>query len=270
MADLSIIARLEYAKAVEELSQETQERLRNELAAMPRGGQLEAARLKIRLEQSEKGCRVLAQIWQSLLEEKNGGFLTRADVSFIVQQVREVAAARKSAMLNSPDRPPLVSAAGTIARSLDSVAGSIGRDLEIRIRRQEAFPKKESVSEKANISVTIHQAANVNLGSQVGTINAALNVISQAGGANTELAEALKRFTDQIAADSHLKDTDKHETLDVIGAIVEQAEAKPETRSSGKLRALLSGMPSMLTASKDLLELWDRISPFVKQHFGLG
>jgi pyrimidine deaminase RibD-like protein len=154
---LESIARLEFGKAVERISRETQQKLKA-LAGMPRGGQLEAAKLGIRLDQSERLCEECARIWVGLLEAKNGGHLTRDDLNFVVQKVREVAEAGKRNLATGPEPPRLASAAETIAARIDGVTASIERDLEIRIRRQQAFPDR---SKDAQMNAAVQNADNV-------------------------------------------------------------------------------------------------------------
>src|SRR5436305_14521527 len=84
--DLEVIARLEYVKATEAGIREMHQKMRSVQTGMPRGGQLEQAKLQIQLEQAEHGCRELARIWQGLLEARNGGHLTRRDVDFFLPE----------------------------------------------------------------------------------------------------------------------------------------------------------------------------------------
>src|SRR5882757_1259621 len=140
MDDLETIARLEYAKAAEKIAREGHTKMQNVLANMPRGGQMEAAKLKIQLDQTEESCRAYVQIWQDLLEERNGGNLTRADADFIVAKVLEITASKKASLLGGPNAPRLANAAAEAGIRMDGIVGSVRRDLEIRIRRQQAFP----------------------------------------------------------------------------------------------------------------------------------
>src|SRR5215472_2769735 len=78
---LERIASLNLQKAEERFSREMQEKL-SALSGMPRGGELEAAKLAIRLDRSENVCQECSRIWVDLLETKNSGYLTREDVDF--------------------------------------------------------------------------------------------------------------------------------------------------------------------------------------------
>lgn len=266
--DLEVIAKLEFGKVVDRISLEAQEKIRS-VQTMPRGGHMEHARLKVHLDQAEETCRAYAQIWQDLLETKNGGHLTREDVTFIIQKIQPVVAASKRNILRDPTRSHLASASEEIAMRLGGVASSIRRDLEIRIRKQQAFPKKESMPSPPHLNVTIHSAANVNLGTQAGTINATLTAISGQSPAHQDVAVALKELSEAVLHNPQILDSQKQEALQVITDIVKQAEAKPEARSIGTLKAMLAGLPTVIGMAADLTALWEKCAPVVRHFFGI-
>jgi diguanylate cyclase (GGDEF)-like protein len=160
--DLEMIANLEFGKAIERISAETQQKLQSLITGMPRGGQMEATRLEIQLHQAEETCQVYAQIWLDLLEAKNGGHLERENVTFIVSKIQEVAAGRKNSLMSGPNHSHLPSAAGEIGRRLDGIVASIRRDLEIHIRKQDALPKKVPMAKSGvrHINVNVDGALN--------------------------------------------------------------------------------------------------------------
>lgn len=266
--DLERIATLELQKARKRIDGETQERLQATLT-MPRGGQMEHAKLMIQLDSAEELCREYAQIWLNLMEEQNGGYLTRENLKFILGKTVVVIAARKAGLMNPPNRVRLASGSGEIARRMQAVMAGINADLELRVSRQEAFPKKEKVvaADRPNINVTIHNAANVNLGTQVGTINAALSAISEQGESSQEVVKALKGLTDAVVKNTQFQEDEKQETLEVIEEITKQAESKPELRSLGKIKALIAGLHSLVAANADLTALWTQYAPVVKHFF---
>jgi hypothetical protein len=266
--DLEAIANLEFGKAVERISREAHEKSRG-IQTMPRGGQMQNAILQVQLDRSEETCRAYAQIWQDLLEAKNGGHLTREDVNFIVDKVQRVAASSKGSLSAGPGASRLPSAGEHIARRVDSVSASIRRDLEIRFRRQKAFPKKQVLSPETQINVTIQNAANVNLGSQMGTINATLTAISDRSHAHLEIASALKEMSEAVMVSCEIQDGQKQEALQVITEIAKQAEEKPEVRSRGALRALIAGLPEIIGFAADVTTLWDKYVPLMRHFFGI-
>jgi hypothetical protein len=264
--ELEKIATLELQKARKRIERETQEKM--QAITMPRGGQMERAKLMLQLDGAEALCRDYAQIWQSLLEEQNGGYLTRENARLILERVGAVIAARKGSLMNSANRVRLASASGEIVRKMHAVMAGINTDLELRISRQEAFPKKAKVMEaqRPNINVTIHTAANVNLGTQVGTINAGLSAISEQGESSQEIVKALMGLTDAVVRNTQLQEAEKREALEVIEEITKQAQSTPESRSLGKIKALVAGLHTLVAASADLSTLWSQYAPVIK-HF---
>jgi hypothetical protein len=267
MNDLETIARLEYAKVMERISQDAHQKLQNLPTTMPRGGQLEHAKLTIRLDQAEQGCREYARIWESLLEQKNGGRLIRQDAEFIVSKILDIAQSRKASVFGGPDSPRLASAVEEAGRRMDGVVASIRRDLEIKVRKQEAFPvATPNTSDKTQINISIQNAANVNLGSQIGTINAALSVVSQQSNSQ-DVVVALKEMSEAILKNQQIQEDHKQEALQVIGEIAKQAETKPDSRNLGILKALVTGLHAIVGASNDLNTLWDKCIPAIKHFF---
>ena len=273
--DLNTIASLEFGKAVHALAEEKAKRIRAALAdASARGlggsGLAGAKAQEIEIEFGNKACKAMADIWVDLLEGTNGGVLTRAHVDFIKLQVASVAASRRSSINARPgavERTNQAAIAGNFVREMQRIESDIGRDLEIRFRRQEVgLPKGDAMKE--GINLTVHNAANVNLGSQVGTINAALSVISQQGQAESEVATAIRELS-QAVMRSAIQDKQKQEALQVIADITRQAEAKPEARSSGTLKALIAGFAVVISGAADVTTLWDKYAPIIQTFFGI-
>jgi hypothetical protein len=108
------------------------------------------------------------------------------------------------------------------------------------------FPKPdEDLRQAQRSSINVHiknsSVANLNLGSQVGTINAALAAISQRPGPSPqELVQAIKQLMEATIADKALPDTEKQEIVEALSTVAEQAAKKPEERSKGKVRAVVS------------------------------
>jgi hypothetical protein len=224
--DLNTIASLEFGKTVGRLAKEKEARLRTALTGLSRGGPQVAMRRDIELEYAEKSCTALAEIWVNLLEGSNGGILTRQHVEFIKGQVQGAASARRGSLMNGPPMAPNQAAvAGHVARQMEIITANVCRDLELRLRRQEAgLPKGEPM--KNGVNLTVHNAANINLGSQIGTINAAANLISRQG--QDEVAVAIRELSDAVMRSSAIKDDGKKEALQVIADLAKQAEAGPK------------------------------------------
>lgn len=269
MNDLERIANLEFAKVVKRLSNEKRQSLQNAMAGKPRGGASDHAKLQVELDYAERMCREFGQIWLDLLEARNGGQLTRQNVVFIIQKVTSVAAARKGSIGNEfPGRTSGVNS--EVGRRMDSIVAAIRNDLDLKLLRQQAFPpKKEVTSEKSlqPVNITIHNAANVNLGLQIGTVNAALHAVSEQGESHKEIASVLKQFTHAVIEDKKIREEEKRETLEVVEDIAKEAKAKPESRSLAKLKVMVAGLHALVGTSNDLSELWSTYSPAVRHFF---
>ncbi len=137
----------------------------------------------------------------------------------------------------------------------------------------QAFPElDEDLQQKQPPVIHLHiensSVANLNLGNQVGTINAALEVISGQPGPSQEVAEALKQLTEATVAEKALPDSEKQEVVQALSALAEQAAKKPEERSKGSLRAIVSWLPTAIAAAADLTTLWGKFGPVIKAFFG--
>ena len=126
-------------------------------------------------------------------------------------------------------------------------------------------------TQRSNIHLHIENSsvANLNLGSQVGTINAALESISaQQGASPQDLALALKQLTEATVAHAALPPGEKQEIVQALSTLAEQATKKPEERSQGTLRAIISWIPTSIAAAGDLTTLWDKYGPAIRAYFG--
>jgi hypothetical protein len=262
--DLQNIAALELGKLVERVSAEHQSKLAAARNA-PGGGLRVIAVGNAQLALTKAIVEEYTQILIKMLEEHNGGKLTREHVDYISGQAKSIATSRKATVMNSRDISSV--SAGPFTRGLSGIVASIGRDLEIRLRRQDAGLRKDSIVKDHPMNVTIHHAANVNLGTQVGTINAALTAVSQQGLAHEELAAAIRELSDAVARTKDLSETNKQEALEVISTLISQAQAKPEERSKGTIKALMTGFLPIVGLAADVTTLWEKFSPSIRAFF---
>jgi hypothetical protein len=258
---------MEFGKAVDRLRDEKEEKLRVTLAELSRGGPQVAARRQIELEYAEKMCSTLAEIWVDLLEGINGGILTRQHVDFIKSQVQGAAGARRGSLMHgSPMAPNQGAIASYVAREMGRVEARVYRDLELRLRRQNiGLPKDGAMTN--GVHFTVQNAANINFGSQVGTINAAMTVIEQRG--QGEVATAFKELSDAIVRSNAMQNPQKQEALEAIADLAKQAEAKPESRAKGTIKAILLGLPVLIGLAADVTTLWDKYSPIIRAFFSV-
>jgi hypothetical protein len=126
---------------------------------------------------------------------------------------------------------------------------------------------------QGRVSTTIHiqnsNVANLNLGSQVGTITANLQAISQGGDKQREFAQALEQLTNAVISESVLKEDERREVVDAIAAITEEAAKNPEARSKITLKALVTWLPTAISSANGLLTLWDKVGPVIRGYLGI-
>jgi hypothetical protein len=120
-----------------------------------------------------------------------------------------------------------------------------------------------------SVHVQNSNIANLNLGSQVGTINAALQSISAGDAQQKEFARALEELTQAVLSAAALNATQKQEAVDALSTIAEEAAKKPEERRRGMLKAAVSWLPTAISAANNLASLWDKLGPIIKRHLGI-
>jgi hypothetical protein len=162
--------------------------------------------------------------------------------------------------------PNQAAIAGHVTREMQTVEARVYRDLELRLLRQDTgLPKGEAMKE--DVHLTVQNAANINLGSQVGTINATVSMIAEQG--QNEVAMAIKELSDAVVRSSAMQDIQKQEALQVITDLARQAEAKPELRSKGTVKAIVAGLPALIGLAADVTALWDKYVPLIRAFFGI-
>jgi hypothetical protein len=110
--------------------------------------------------------------------------------------------------------------------------------------------------------------ANLNLGSQIGAINASLQQMSDGDEPQKEFARALQEFTEAVVS-ATLADDQKKEVVDALSTIAEQAAKKPEERSKGILKAVVAWVPTAIATAHHLTALWDKFGPLIRTHLGI-
>jgi hypothetical protein len=123
-------------------------------------------------------------------------------------------------------------------------------------------------STQPTIHIQNSNVANLNLGAQVGTINAALQTISGDDATGQELARAIEQLTEAVIQAS-LPTANKQDVVEALSTIAEQAAKKPEERSKGTLKALVTWLPTAISAANNLTGLWDKLGPIIKTHLGI-
>lgn len=127
----------------------------------------------------------------------------------------------------------------------------------------------EMDGKNVNVNISGGQVGVINLGQVQGNIEASVQVLSQRSPHERDVADAIRQLAESISG-SGLAVQEKKEALEVVNSIATEAQKSTETRSVGMLKAALSTLPSMIATAKTTVELWDKISPLIRQYFGLG
>lgn len=280
--DLEPIATLKFTSVAEAAAKEMQANLGKALAGRGGGvqsGYVENLKLKVRLDAAERRCRALAEIWTDLIRRKYG-HLSRQDKDFIIEKVQQCTAASSHVAGQFMASPGLSWPAGfetalaqQASMRMSSVAASINRELEIMVREHELFPHEKVVTkgeDKIQINISGGNIANLNLGSQLGNINAALQTIASSDNAESQkVAEALKELTEATVASAQLSDVNKREIVEALTDLSRQAAMPTSERSTGTLKALFTWLPTALQVAADATAVWDKWGEQIKTFFGL-
>jgi hypothetical protein len=278
--DLRPIVQLQFGKAMEEISRQTlakTQEARAQFAVSTRGaqiisGQHEASLGRIRIAGVEQLAGALLQMWVDIIKERNG-HIARPDIEFILGRMGLLTHAQyrnltKEFAQHHGAVVPLLTQEAEMR--MQAVLADARRELEIMVRKHEVLPKK-TVEEKAtvvnNLNIQNSNIANLNLGSQVGTINAALEAISSGG--SKEFAQALKEFTEAVVSQQSLADANKREVVQALTTVAEEAPKKPSERSTGTLKAIMGYIPTAISSASQLTALWEKLGPTIKGYLGV-
>jgi len=124
-------------------------------------------------------------------------------------------------------------------------------------------------SNRPTIHIQNSNVANLNLGSQLGTITANLQAISAGDESERHFARALEELTQAVLSEKALQQNEKQEVVDAISTLAEQAAKKPEERSKVTLKAIATWLPTAISAASNLMTLWDKLGPIIKGHLGI-
>jgi hypothetical protein len=259
--DLQTIVQLQFGKAMQDVSQQTLANVREaeaQFVASTRGsriisGQHEAQLGRIRIAGVEQLARSLFQMWVDIIKERNG-HIARQDIEFILGRMGMLIHAQYVNLTKAfAQRPsavvPLLTQEAEMR--IHAVLADARRELEIMVRRHEVLPKK-AAEEKAtvvNLNIQNSNIANLNLGSQVGTINATLEAISRGDGSQHDFAQALKELTEAVVSQQDLSDDQKREVIQALSTVAEEAPKRPEERSAGTLKAIIGYLPTAISSA---------------------
>ncbi len=145
--DLEPIANLKYGQVIERVSREQQGQLSAEVAKLAAHGLSSSspvilAKLTSAVNTCERARRGLHEIWLELILQRNRNSISREDVDFIMAKVNACAQGQTGHIaqaLATPGQPAPEWAVQRAQTQMQSVTSNIGRELEIKLREQEAF-----------------------------------------------------------------------------------------------------------------------------------
>lgn len=118
-----------------------------------------------------------------------------------------------------------------------------------------------------SINVTNSNVGVVNSG-DLQQVDTAVSLISSSGDA--QLASALKRLTEAVAASTSLDDVQKHEAIELLGAIASEATPPRSRRRVAVARPLLSRLREVLSVSAEVATVAQVALPILAGAFGIA
>ncbi len=117
------------------------------------------------------------------------------------------------------------------------------------------------------INVSGGQIGSLNLGTIVGDIEVHLTSLKNQGG--EELADTLRKLTEEVLASKKLNENEKLEATEQIEEITKQADLPDAGRKKGVMRSVISTLGSTLSVIEELKPLWERVVLLLGPYFGL-
>jgi len=147
------------------------------------------------------------------------------------------------------------------SQALDAMVG-MGTSPTIQIPRPPVPPINYN---NQTVSVTGGTVGAINFGS-VNEIKVNLQALTQNG--SPDIAEPLAKLTEAILNAQDANEPAKNELLEQIATLTEQANAKPEERKPGLIKALVSAVKEGSGTISSVAGAWASVEPLLKSHFG--
>ncbi len=116
------------------------------------------------------------------------------------------------------------------------------------------------------VSVSGGNVGSINFGT-VRDIQINLQSLTEAGA--PDIVELLTKLTDAILNAQDADETAKNDLLEQVATLTELANAKPEERKPGIVKALFSAVKDGASAIASVAGAWTSVSPLLRGHFGL-
>ena len=114
---------------------------------------------------------------------------------------------------------------------------------------------------------TINVTEILNIDSIVGDIDQSINLVQNAG--SEQIAGILKETAQAVLADPKLEVHTRQEALENIRTIAQEASQPKEGRKLGVAKAALAYLPSLLSASTDVLNYLQVHMEDIRRFFGI-
>ena len=85
------------------------------------------------------------------------------------------------------------------------------------------------------------------------------------GQRETEIASAVKEFTQALVDSDDLDASTKNDVAEQLAFLVTQVKAKPDERSSGMVKSVISGIRSLVSSTSSLVTLWEKLQPLIEK-----
>jgi hypothetical protein len=122
---------------------------------------------------------------------------------------------------------------------------------------------------RSNVTYNIGHSTigNAVFDSEVHSITANVNAVSQREASGAEFASAMKQLTNAVAATDELGDAEKKGILEAFELVSSQAKESPEERKMTILKPVLDSLPKLLGAATSLVSLWSSLGPHILNLF---
>ena len=115
----------------------------------------------------------------------------------------------------------------------------------LREQRRVGHPSEMAGPTMITINISQSQVAGLNLGHVIGNIEGSVRGLNIAG--HGDLADAIMRLTEIIAAESSLAAPDKREAVELVSALSEELTRPPEQARRGVLRSVATGLGQIVS-----------------------
>jgi len=85
---------------------------------------------------------------------------------------------------------------------------------------------------------------------------------------NKELAALIKELTEAVNSNNEINNEIRNEIAEQLDLLVAEVTVKPEGRSRGVVKALLTGIKEAIAVSAGLLSIWEKVEPLMRLTVG--